>query len=184
MQKLLIPKNDVVFHCLFRKGNEKITKALISSIIEVKIKEIELDNDRYLLATYPEQKVGILDLNAKLDDGVLCNIEIQLADKGNIEKRILDYWSRLYGSQLKVSNKYSDLRKTIVILIADYELGLLKDIEKIHTKWQIREEEYLEKVLTEDLEIHIISLPKARKKWKEEKNSELLQWLAFLDNPN
>ena len=36
--------------------------------------------------------------------------------------------------------------------------------------------------MTEDLEIHIISLTKARKKKK--KNDKLLQWLAFLDNPN
>ena len=31
-QKLLKPKIDVVFHSLFRKGNEKLTKALITSI--------------------------------------------------------------------------------------------------------------------------------------------------------
>ena len=180
--ELLKPKNDVVFHCLFRKGNEGITKALISSIIEEDIEEIELDNDRYLLQTYPEQKMGILDLKAKLDDGVICNIEIQLADKGNSEKRILEYWSRLYGSQLKSGDEYHKLRKTIMILIADYNFGKLKEIDKVHTKWQIREEEYFEKVLTEDLEIHIISLPKSRK--KNDKGSELLQWLAFLDNPN
>ncbi len=179
---LLKQKNDVVFHCLFRKGNEGITKALISSIIEEDIEEIELDNDRYLLQTYPEQKMGILDLKAKLDDGVICNIEIQLADKGYTEKRLLDYWSNLYSSQLKIGQKYHKLQKTIMILIADYDFGELKGINKVHTKWQIREEEYFEKVLTEDLEIHIISLPKARK--KNDKCNQLLQWLAFLDNPN
>lgn len=182
--ELLKPKNDVVFHCLFRKGNERITKALISAIIEQQIHEIELDNDRYLFQVYPEQKIGILDLNAKLDSGVICNIEIQLADKGNIEKRILDYWSNLYSMQLKIGKDYEELRKTIVILIADYELDFIKDLEKVHTKWQIREEEYFEKLLTEDLEIHIISLPKARKKENKDENDKLLQWLAFLDNPN
>ncbi len=180
--ELLKPKNDVVFHCLFRKGNEGITKALISSIIEEDIEEIELDNDRYLLQTYPDQKMGILDLKAKLDDGVICNIEIQLADKGYTEKRLLDYWSNLYSAQLKIGQKYYKLQKTIMILIADYDFGELKGINKVHTKWQIREEEYFEKVLTEDLEIHIISLPKARK--KNDKCNQLLQWLAFLDNPN
>ena len=182
--ELLKPKNDVVFHCLFRKGNEEITKALISSIIDEKIDTIELDNDRYLLQEYPEQKVGILDLNAKLNNGIICNIEIQLADPGNIEKRILDYWSSLYSSQLKIGKAYGELRKTIVILIADFEIEKLKDIEKVHSKWQIREEEYLEKILTEDFEIHIISLPKARKELNKDKNDKLLQWLAFLDNPN
>ncbi len=180
--QLLKPKNDVVFHCLFRKGNESITKALISSIIEEEIDEIELDNDRYLLQTYPDQKMGILDLKAKLNDGIICNIEIQLADKGYTEKRLLDYWSNLYSMQLKIGEKYHKLQKAIIILIADYDFGRLKEINKVHTKWQIREEEYFEKVLTEDLEIHIISLPKARK--KDDKSNTLLQWLAFLDNPN
>ena len=179
--ELLKPKNDVVFHCLFRKGNENITKALISAIIGEEIEEIELDNDRYLLQEYPEQKMGILDLNAKLNNGVLCNIEIQLTDKGDIEKRILGYWARMYGSQLIVGEPYTQLNKAIMILIADFELESLKDIDKVHTKWQIREEKVVDKVLTEDLEIHIIMLPKARK-GKEE--NELMQWLAFLDNPN
>ena len=180
--KLLKPKNDIVYHCLFRKGNEKITKSLISAILDKKIKEINLDNDRYLLQDYPEKKMGILDLNATLEDGIICNIEIQLADKGNTEKRMLDYWSRLYSSQLLVGKNYNELSKTIVILIVDYDLEKIRDIEKIHTKWQIREEEYKEKILIEDLEIHIISLPKARK--IKEKDNELLQWLEFLDNPN
>ena len=180
--ELLKQKNDVVFHCLFRKGNESITKALISSIIEEKIDEIELDNDRYLLQTYPDQKMGILDLKAKLNGGIICNIEIQLADKGYTEKRLLDYWSNLYSAQLKIGEKYHKLQKAIIILIADYDFGKLKEINKVHTKWQIRELEYFEKVLTEDLEIHIISLPKARK--KNDKCNQLLQWLAFLDNPN
>ena len=33
---LLKPKIDVVFHSLFREGNEGITKALISSVIKEK----------------------------------------------------------------------------------------------------------------------------------------------------
>ena len=182
LEQLLKPKYDVVFHCLFRKGNERITKALISAILGKEIKEIELDNDRYLLQEYPKQKMGILDLNAKFEDGTICNIEIQLEDKGNMEKRILLYWSRLYGAQLKVKEDYNKLSKTIVILIADYDIKMLKGIEDVHTTWRIRGDQYKEMVLTNDLEMHIISLAKARKAQKS--NSELMWWLTFLDNPN
>lgn len=41
---LLSPKYDVVFHALFRKGNEKITKALIQDITKRKYKIINMDN--------------------------------------------------------------------------------------------------------------------------------------------
>ena len=184
MKELLKPKNDVVFHCLFRKGNEAITKSLISSIIGKEIKKIELNNDRFLLQKYPNQKGGILDLNATLDDGILCNIEIQLADKGYTEKRFLYYWSRNYGGQLVKGDAYGILNKTISILIIDFELEKLKDIVEPHTKWQIREEKYSHKLLTDDLEIHIIELPKSIKMFERNENNKLLQWMMFLDNPN
>ena len=156
MKGLLKPKNDVVFHCLFRKGNEAITKSLISSIIGKEIKNVQLNNDRYLLQKYPDQKSGILDLNATLDNGILCNIEIKLADKGHTQKRFLYYWARNYGAQLVKGNDYETLKKTISILIVDFELNVLKDMIEPHSKWQIREQINSHKLLTDDLEIHII----------------------------
>ena len=138
--KLLTPKTDVVFHSLFRKGNERITKAFIGSITKEKIDRIELETNRELILEYPENKMGILDLKAILNNGEICNIEVQLLDKGNIEKRILYYWSRLYSEQLKRGKAYQDLQKTICIVIIDYELRKLKEIEASHTKWRIKEE--------------------------------------------
>lgn len=73
---LLTPKIDVVFHSLFRSGNESITKALISDIIGRNIQSINLDLDRHLLTQHPDDKLGILDVKAILDDGILCNIEV------------------------------------------------------------------------------------------------------------
>ena len=76
------------------------------------------------------------------------------------------------------------LENTISILIVDFDIEVMKNSEKVHTKWQIREQENLEKILTDDLEIHIINLKNARKQLKENKEDTLSQWLAFLDNPN
>ena len=81
-----------------------------------------------------------------------------------------------------MGDNYQTLKKTIVILIADFRLKLLQDMEEFHTKWHIHEEKNLKKVLTEDLELHIIELPKAKE--LKSKHDTLLQWLAFLDNPN
>ncbi len=50
----------------------------------------------------------------------------------------------------------------------------------MHTKWQIMNTENGKIVLTEDLEIHIIELPKIKEK-KEE--GELKKWILFLENP-
>ncbi len=39
------------------------------------------------------------------------------------------------------------------------------------------------KVLTDDFELHIIELPKMRKRKANGKDEKLLEWLSFLENP-
>lgn len=55
-------------------------------------------------------------------------------------------------------------------------------LKKYHTKWNIREEDYKNIILTDDLEIHIIELPKYLKMSKSSKSFDV--WLNFLLNPN
>ena len=98
---LLTPKLDVVFHSLFRVHKERLTGYFVSSLLQRKVKVLNMDKDRNLIKKYPDEKLGILDLRTELEDGVICNIEVQLANKGNIIDRILYYWSRAFGEQLK-----------------------------------------------------------------------------------
>lgn len=184
-QKLLKPKIDVVFHSLFRKGNEKITKALITSITNEEIKDIELDNDRYIIGKYPEEKMGILDMKAVLDNGTICDIEIQLSDKSDTAERFLYYWSRIYSGQLVKGKLYKNLNKVIGIIIIDYNLEKTKEIEQISTKWKIKEVTTgKELVLTDMLELYIIEIPKVKRMLERKPNDKLAQWIQFLDNPN
>ncbi len=182
--ELLKPKIDVVFHSLFKKGNERITKAIISSITKEEIKEIQLE-DRHIVGRYPGEKLGILDLKAILDDGAICDIEIQLADNKDTAERFLYYWSRIFSSQLEKGKPYKELNKVIGIIILDYEFDKTKEIEKISTKWKIIEETAgISLDLTDKFELFIIEIPKARRMMKSNQNDKLTQWMLFLDNPN
>ena len=130
--------------------------------------------------------MGVLDIKARLDDDQICNIEMQVVKSTNIEKRIMFYWSKLYSGEIKEGDDYNELHKTIAILIADFELDNLKTIEKFHTKWEIREEEYSKIVLTEVLEIHIIELPKLIKQLNKNhtsKKDKVVLWSLFIQNP-
>ena len=140
--KLLDPKNDYVFKRIFGHiGNEEITKGLLQSIIPDKIDKIELDSNTITEKDLLDDKVGILDIKAKLNDGnVNCDIEMQVVDQKDIEKRILFYWSKMYIQTLKVGEDYENLKRCIVILITDYDLDKLKEIPEYVTKWKIREE--------------------------------------------
>ena len=182
--KLLDPKNDYVFKRIFgHTGNEEITKGLLQSIIPDKIDKIELDSNPITEKDLLDDKVGILDIKAKLNGGnVNCDIEMQVVDQKDIEKRILFYWSKMYIQTLKVGEDYENLKRCIVILITDYDLDKLKEIPEYVTKWKIKEEKYSKLVLTKDLELYIISLEKARNSTKNKK-MELYNWLKFINNP-
>ena len=182
--KLLDPKNDYVFKRIFgHTGNEEITKGLLQSIIPDKIDKIELDSNPITEKDLLDDKVGILDIKAKLNGGnVNCDIEMQVVDQKDIEKRILFYWSKMYVQTLKVGEDYENLKRCIVILITDYDLEKLKEIPEYVTKWKIKEEKYSKLVLTKDLELYIISLEKARNSTKNKK-MELYNWLKFINNP-
>jgi len=182
--KLLDPKNDYVFKRIFgHTGNEEITKGLLQSIIPDKIDKIELDSNPITEKDLLDDKVGILDIKAKLNDGnVNCDIEMQVVDQKDIEKRILFYWSKMYIQTLKAGQDYETLKRCIVILITNYDLEKLKEIPEYVTKWKIREEKYSKLVLTNDLELYIISLEKAKNSTKNKKE-ELYNWLKFINNP-
>ena len=182
---LLKPKIDVVFHALFREGNEKITKAMIQAATKEKIQKVNLDNDKHLVGKYPEEKLGIVDLKATLDNGTICDIEIQLADNKDTAERFLFYWSRIYAGQLVKGDDYGKLNKVIGIIIIDYELEKTKEVQKLSTKWKIREVSTGKQIeLTDVFELYIIEIPKARRILKEEPKNELAQWVMFINDPN
>lgn len=169
----MLPTNDYVFKRLFgHVGNEKITAGLISSIIKQEIKTIKINENPITEKDMKDDKVGILDLKAKLNGEILCNIEMQVVQEKDIDRRIMFYWGKTYTGEIKEGDRYSALQKTIVILIANFELHNLKEIPKFHTKWQIREEKYRKIILTDTLEIHIIELPKLVKQIKENRGEK------------
>ncbi len=95
--KLLNPKNDYVFKRLFgHVGNETITKNLLSCILQLDITDIQLDSNPITEKELFDDKVGILDIKAKIDNTTNIDIEMQVVDKKNIEKRILFYLSKMY----------------------------------------------------------------------------------------
>ena len=182
-KKILQPKNDVVFQALFTRGKESITKALLEDILKIKIHKLDLDKSKDLYNDNKKDKNGRLDLRAVINDNIECDIEIQLSTHEKILERFLYYWSKIYTSNLEIGNSYSKLRPTISIVIVDEELSQFKDIPKSFTKWQIREEEYRNKILTSYFHIYIIELSKAIKEYEKDKENAVLQWMKFLDNP-
>ena len=180
---ILSPKLDVVFQILFGEvGSEEITKDLLSSILDEQINTVALNQNILLRRRTPNDKMGIVDVLAKINDNEYCNIEMQLSADKDIIKRILYYWSKQYSKELQKGHHYMDLKRTINVLIANFKIDILKNLD-FHTQWKIIEEKGRKTVLTDDLELHIIELPKMRNTTSGGKDKKLVEWLHFLENP-
>ena len=183
-QKLLKLTNDYIFKRTFGyKGNEEVTQVFLRDILQTDITEIKLDSTPITEKELMDDKVGIMDIKAVLNGNSQCDIEMQVASKSDIEKRIMFYWSKMYTQTIKQGDGYNTLNKTISVLIADFELENLKGIEKYITKWNIREEEYKSVILTDVLEIYIIELPKFLRYEKNKSTKNLNFWVEFIRNP-
>lgn len=178
--KLLDPKNDVVFQMLFLKDN--LAKGLLENILSDNITSLRVDVNKQLFGNTPEDKIGIVDLRAVINEEIECEIEMQMFYFKNFIPRFLDYWSKLYSGQLKKGDNYGLLHKAVSIAIINQNIPNLKELQA-HTIWHIREDGNHRKILTNNLELHIIEVQKVKKEYKNNKDDKLLQWIMFLLNP-
>lgn len=178
----ITPKNDIVFKKIFgTKGKEKILQAFLESILDIKINSLNLDKNTELLPDLYDGKMSRLDVLAKLDDGTLVDIEVQVNVFGYDEKRCLEYWSKLYTKELEKGEDYVKLNKTICIWIVDG--SIYNEFKEFESTWKISEEKYGMKGHFEDFEIHVIELKKFRESAIIEPRKKEF-WLWFIDHTN
>ena len=85
-EEIMLPTNDYVFHRLFgHVGNEDLTSGLISSILNQEIETIKIDETQITEQNIKDDKVGVLDIKARLNNNILCDVEMQVAKKEDIE---------------------------------------------------------------------------------------------------
>ena len=181
--KLLLPKTDVVFQALFgTKGSERILGGLLTEILGYPVENISLEANQNLVREMPTEKLGILDLRANIGKDKTVNIEVQLINQQNMQARLLYYWSRIYGAQIKEGQDYKMLKKTIAILIVNYEMPELQEFKDSHTKWELLEKRKPNVLVFKNIEIHILEIPKLIK-YNKETEERLGNWIEFLIKP-
>jgi len=119
-----------------------------------------------------------LDVLARTKEGALINIEIQVANQYNIDKRTMFYWAGLYHGQLTSGQRFADLRRTITINILGFDW--FRDRGRYHHVFHIREDE-TGQLLNDDLEIHFLELEKI-KTLRHKPKDRLEAWMMYLNN--
>ena len=184
-----MPTNDYLFKKLFgRKGSEKLTESLIQNFIGIKDIEVEeVYEDVILEKDLYQDKLGILDVQAKTKNNEYINIEMQCGNYEYIKDRLVFYLCKSFGMEaIRAGEDYSLTRRTVAVLICKDKLEILKEIPKWKTTWHIREDEYRTKVLTNKIEVVIIELEKITEmiyKGKIKKGSPEYVWNKFFLNP-
>ena len=173
--------NDFVFKKVFgKKGNESILKDLLEAILKIKIKKIELQTEVELERELIDDKTGVLDIEATIDDNTIIDIEMQMRNQYSMKERSLFYWAGLYYTALKKKGEYKENKRVITINIVNFDM--FKE-GPYHEKIELRRE-YKNILLTNKLEIHFIQLSKFLKEGQEEKDKKMWQWLTFICNKN
>ena len=182
----ITPRVDLAFKKIFGvEENKDLLISLINSIVskEDQVVDVTLLNP-YNPKNFKNDKLSILDIKATGETGKRFNIEIQITDEADYDKRALYYWAKLYTEQLQVAQDYSTLNKAIGIHILNFTS--IPDVQKYHNVFHIVEKDS-GVLYFKDLELHTIELNKFTNNPNEQlpdilkkvKNS-LDIWIAFL----
>lgn len=174
--------NDYLFKWVFgREENKEILLGFLNSVLssdgndeltDITLAERELDPE------YVQDKMSRLDLLGKASDGSIINIEVQIANERDIDKRTLYYWAKLYQGQLQSGQDYKQLCRTVTINVLGFTF--LPESQKYHSQFGLYDINTGCR-LNRDLEIHFLEL----QKWKSlhsKAQTRLEKWLSYLAN--
>ena len=171
-------RNDDVFKIALGKNeNAHLLKDFLQSILKIEITNIVVKTEVTLDKTVKNSKESRLDLLAEIDNKEQINVEIQTNNKYNIISRSMYYGSTLYRNSLGEGQDYNQAKKTVVIMILDYnefKEGPYHEVARLRR-------DYNNEVITDKIEFHYIQLPKFIENVEEIKEDEEI-WLAYISN--
>ncbi len=172
-------KNDVIFKAFFgKKGNEKYLIDFLTGLLKISIKEIEIKEEVNLLKLANDEKGGRLDLQARLDNGNIVNIEMQIKNEHDIIERSTIYASKVVSKELKAGQNYIETQKVIMVNILNFNIFKYKEYV---SESMLVLKEHREYEISDLVKYYYIELPKYRKA-KADMDDKLNQWLAIIDD--
>lgn len=179
LERRLNLKNDLVFKAFFaRKGNEEFLIDFLQALLKIKIKNIKIQEEKNLLQLTPTDKGGKLDLQAELNDGIIVDIELQIKNEYNTEKRLTFYSAKKVTEAIEAGQNYNEMKQVIIIAILGYNL---LDIEDYTSETKIVLDKHRNYEVIDNLKWYFIELPKFRK-MHPDMDDKLNQWIAFIDD--
>ena len=193
MTEDITPRIDIAFKKIFGVDeNKDLLISLINAVVseEDQVSKVTLLNP-YNPRNFSKDKLSVVDIKAEGQTGKRYNIEIQVANEGDYDKRALYYWGKLYTEQLRKGDPFEKLNKAIGIHILNFTS--VTGTDKYHNTFHVLEKDSHIRYF-DHLELHTIELNKfndhkgkAQGGWTKE-SEELLSkaktsldaWVLFL----
>ena len=180
--RFINPKTDFAFKKIF--GDEQNKEILISFLNAILYQGNSAIESLEILNPYQPPKIrGVkdtyLDIRAKLNNEQTVIIEMQVLNVEGFEKRILYNAAKAYSIQLDTGVDYTLLNPVIALTITDFEM--FPNLDKVISRFVLKERDYLVDYLIYDIELVFVELPKFRKKL-EELETLTDKWIYFLKN--
>ena len=155
---------DLMFKNYF-KLNKDLLKSLLQTFLPLPdnspIKDITI-LDSLLPALTPEEKSSLMDLRVQLNSGEFVNVEMQAFPHKSFTQRILLYWAKNYGSQLKTGKRYETLYPAYSLIFSVHDL--FPQTGGFYTSFSIRSDESPYFCFNEDLRLITVELSKFKKR--------------------
>ncbi len=174
------PKTDFAFKKIF--GSEQSKDILISFLNALLYDAHPIIEDLEILNPYLAPRIrGIkdtyLDVRARITGNKTVIIEMQVLNVEGFEKRILYNAAKAYSIQLGVREDYTLLNPVIALTITDFEM--FPNLDKVISRFALKEKEFLVDYLIYDIELVFVELPKFSKEL-DELETLTEKWIYFL----
>jgi len=174
-------KNDIAFRKIFGNENRKETLvSFLNAVLDFRgeqaIVDVKILNP-YQLPKLRSGKVTIVDVKATDQVGRSYIVEMQVGQADGFAKRVLYYFSKSYGDQIKRGDFYRKLKPVIFIGILDY---VFSNNPKHLSRHRIMDVETHEHLL-QDVEFNFIELSKFNKPI-EQLETLAEKWVYFIKN--
>ena len=178
--QFLNPKTDFAFKKIF--GSDQSKPILISFLNALLYDEqpviVELEIiDPYLAPKIEGMKDTFVDVRARLRDGRLIIIEMQVLNVEGFEKRVLYNAAKAYSTQLMEGEVYTDLSPVVALTITDFVM--FPEAIEMESAYVLKERHTSRDYPQHDLQLVFVELPKFKKSL-EALAGVKDKWLYFL----
>ena len=180
----LKPMNDVLFKFIFgREEHKHLTIDFLNAVLNLPenklIRDISFINTE-IPPSFQDDKLTRMDILATAQDGRVINVEVQVIDYSQMDKRTLFYWSTIFTTGIKKGEDYRELPPVVTINILGYNYLDIAKFPDFHSRYVLYNPE-TQHQLTDVLEIHFVEIQKLAQKPLRER-TKLERWLLFLNN--